>query len=141
MDVFLISSFLTIEKKSTFRIKFGELFKTFYLQLVRNFGIVRSYSAKREVLYHDQKSKSKFGCDRLVHKYCLLSLNGVLQVLWTSADTAQLRRGILRKATEVSNIQRLSDVRKAAKLDWDKIFFSNQQVVRKKSVTDNKYGA
>ena len=63
------------------------------------------------------------------------------QVLWTSADTAQLRRGILRKATEVSNIQRLSDVRKAAKLDWDKIFFSNQQVVRKKSVTDNKYGA
>ena len=67
------------------------------------------------------------------------SMECCYQVLWTSADTAQLRRGILRKATEVSNIQ--SDVRKAAKLDWDKFFFSNRHVVRKKSVTDNKYGA
>ena len=58
-----------------------------------------------------------------------------------SGRVQTMRRGIYPKATEFSNIQRLSDVHKAAKLDWNTGKFFNQHVVRKKSDTENNYGA
>ena len=50
LEVFVVSSFHT-DSKCTFQMSIAEMPINFNLEFVRNFRIVRSYSARRELLY------------------------------------------------------------------------------------------